>query len=164
MKEENNQTYLHMIETWSRIYKSKIGDLFTLEELKQEAWLAVLNAEEYAERVAIDKTAFLAKCIKNSLLTLLLNELKHRTIHIGNIEKVDATTPEEIQSSDEIYKKLKINIKKIPNAEFILPYLNIRTVREISEIAKNEGLIIGKSQVHNIISLIRKELDKIIRG
>jgi DNA-directed RNA polymerase specialized sigma24 family protein len=164
MKEEDKETYTDIIERWSKIYKSRIGNLFTLEELKQEAWLSILKAEEYAERVAVDKEAFLASCVKNSLLKLLLNEIEHRTTYISNLQKVDTTTPEEIISSNEIYKKLQISIKKIPDAEFILPYINIKTVREISDIAKSEGHPMSKSYVHKVISLIRGELDKIMRG
>jgi DNA-directed RNA polymerase specialized sigma24 family protein len=164
MKEENKQTYTELVERWSQIYKSRIGSLFSLEELKQEAWLGLLIAEEKAEEGAVDKEAYLASCIKNSLLRLLLNEIKHRATHISNLQQVDLTTPEEIQSSKEIYKKFQINIKKIPDAEFILPYITIKTVREISDIAKNEGRIISKSHVHNVISLIKEELDKLIGG
>ncbi len=164
MKEEDKQTYTDIIERWSSIYKSKIGSLFTLEELKQEAWLALLKAEEYAEQTAVDKAAFLASCVKNSLLKLLLNEIKHRATHIGNLQKVNLTTPEEILSSNEIYKKFQINIKKIPDAEFILPFLNVKTIREISDIAKSEGRTMSKSYVHKVISLIREEFDRLIRG
>jgi DNA-directed RNA polymerase specialized sigma24 family protein len=88
MKEEDKETYTDIIERWSKIYKSRIGNLFTLEELKQEAWLSILKAEEYAERVAVDKEAFLASCVKNSLLKLLLNEIEHRTTYINNLQKV----------------------------------------------------------------------------
>ena len=70
MERETKKLYEDIIETWSRIYKSKIGDIFTLEELKQEAWLSILAAEDQAERVAIDKIPFLAQCVKNSLLKL----------------------------------------------------------------------------------------------
>ncbi len=162
MKKENTQTYTEVIEVWSKIYKKMIGDLFTLEELKQEAWLALLNAEEHAEKEATDKIPFLASCVKHSLLKMLLNEIEHRATHIGSLQKVDMTTPEEIHSSDEIYKKLKISIKKIPDAEFIFPYLNIKTVREISEIAKDEGRTMSKSYVHKVISLIREEADRLM--
>jgi hypothetical protein len=80
------------------------------------------------------------------------------------MQKVNLTTPEEIFSSNEIYKKFQINIKKIPDAEFILPFLNVKTIREISDIAKNEGRTMSKSYVHKIISLIREEFDRLIRG
>lgn len=165
MKQENEKVYEDIIETWSRIYKSKIGDLFTLEELKQEAWLSILMAEDHAKKVATDKIAFLSQCVKNSLLKMFLDELKHKIGKYDTAEdfcRVDLTTPEETQSSDELYKKLKINIRRIPNADFIFPYMNIKTVREISEIAKKEGIQISKSQVHNIIIMIRKELDKLL--
>jgi len=162
MKEEDEQTYTDVIEVWSKIYKKMIGDLFTLEELKQEAWLALLNAEEHAEKNAVDKIPFLASCVKHSLLKLLLTEIEHRATHVGSPQKIDMTTPEEMHSCNEIYKKLKINIKKIPDAEFILPYLNVKTVREISEIAKSEGRAMSKSYVHKVISSIREEFNKLM--
>jgi hypothetical protein len=164
MKEEDKQTYTDIIERWSSIYKSKIGSLFTLEELKQEAWLAILKAEKKAEEVAINTEDYLAHSVKMGLLAFLLSEIKHRATCIGKMQKVNLTTPEEIFSSNEIYKKFQINIKKIPDAEFILPFLNVKTIREISDIAKNEGRTMSKSYVHKIISLIREEFDRLIRG
>jgi DNA-directed RNA polymerase specialized sigma24 family protein len=163
MKKENEQMYSEVIDLWSKIYKKKIGDLFTFEELKQEAWLAVLKAEEKAEETASDKEAFLAQCVKTRLLTLFLNELKHRTTINGSIELANLTTPEEELASNEIFEELKINIKKIPGAEFVFRYMNKQTVREISTLAEKEGHKMSKSQVHKTISLIQKELDKIIR-
>lgn len=167
MKKEDKEVYEDIIETWSRIYKSKIGDLFSLEELKQEAWLSILSAETQMEKVAVDKLSYLAQSVKNSLLKMFLNEIKHRTSRSITTElssRVDKTTPEETQASNELYKKLKIKIKKIPNAEFIFPHMNVKTVREISEMAEEEGVQISKSQVHNVIVLIREELYKLLLG
>lgn len=167
MKDDVNEDYEKIVEIWSSIYKNVVRDLFTVEELKQEAWHALLKAERFIGDKAIDKSAFLAQSIKNRLLDIFLEELKYKLLHQFDGEaptyNVDPTTPEETYDSLETYKKFRVSIKKIPHAEFVLSHMNTKTIREISEIAKREGKEMSKSQVYKIKSLIRKEFDKIIR-
>ena len=165
MVEEDKDVYEDIVERWSSIYKSKIGDLFTIEEVKQEAWLALLAAEDRAKEIAEDRFSFLATSIRNRLLQMFISELEHtngRSKINSDINRVDTTTPEEVIASDELYRKLKINIKKIPNAELVFPYMNKKTVREISAIARKEGVQISRSQVQKVITSIREELNKLL--
>src|SRR5210317_980446 len=46
MKEEHKKTYEKLVKNWSALFKLKVGDMFSIEELAQEVWVAILQAEE----------------------------------------------------------------------------------------------------------------------
>ena len=156
------EEYKELIEKWSAIYSKKIGDLFTLEELKQQAWLGILEAERNIRKTAVDNVnAYLTKGIKNHITIMLLREIKNKT-STARIVLTDTDNPESIISPKEIIEVLKLRIEKIPHATFVLDHMDSGSVRDISEIAQREGIPLSKSTVHNKIVLIRKELGKIL--
>jgi len=179
------KTYLELIDLWSSIYKKKMGDLFSLEELKQEAWLAVLEVEkrirECEEEIAKireeeigelyipyiidsfveDRSAYISKGIKNKILTLLLQEIKHRTVPGADTEIIEVNIPDEILTAKQFYDKLRRRVENIPHATFVLAHMNLRTTRDISSLAKEEGVVLSKSEILNLINKIRKEFDKL---
>lgn len=161
--EEKLKLYQNLVDTWSALYKSKIGDLLSLEEIKQQAWVGVLEASSPKE--ADNTEAYLGRCIKHKIVDLIMQELKI-TKGTANIWQPywNTTNGEKVSSSKESLEKLKQKIEGIPHAPFVFKYIGTHTVREISEIAKKEGRKLGKSQVSKVISKIKEELSKIIEG
>jgi DNA-directed RNA polymerase specialized sigma24 family protein len=187
MKEDNRKKYNKLVNKWSRIYKKRIGDVFSIEELKQEAWLAILEVEEsirkFDEEIAEireleignmytpyvldsfveNKIAYIAQGIKNKILWLLIEELKHRKTESLDVETVFSSDIDTLAGSKQLVERLKTKLDTIPHANFVLTHMNSYSVRDISELAQREGKTISKSAVHKLILLIREEFEKIIK-
>jgi hypothetical protein len=167
----NKEEYKDLINIWSKIYKKKLGDLFSLEELKQQAWLGLLEAEQSLKNKKSDDTygclakgirqGYLSQGIKNHIITMLIQEIKNKASNTSII-LADTDNPETIIGSKQLIENLKLRIEKIPHANFILEHMNSKSVRDISKIAKSEGINISKSAVANKIILIKEELNKIL--
>jgi len=162
MKEKNKEAYEGLVDMWSSFYIKKVWDLFSLDELRQEVWLAILEAENNIDESVENKMGYVTQTIKYKIMNMLFQELKHRTYGNSTPDETEVAFPEEIITSKQIINRLKKRISGIPHANFILPLMNTYTVRDISELAQEEGITLGKSAVHKIITAIRKEFDKII--
>ena len=163
MKTTDKEAYEKLVDMWSLVYKKKMRGLFSLEELKQEAWVAILEAEKKAEALAENKIAYLSQSIKHKIIDMLIQELKHKTTDTAPSEKVEVSLPEGINESKQLLEQLKLNIGKIPHANFVLTHMSSQSLRGISELAQDEGVTLSKSAIHKIVILIREEFDKILR-
>ena len=152
--------YQKIVDTWSSIYKAKIGSLFTIEELKQEAWLAVMEVLDAGEE-ADNTAAYLAQAIRFKLIDMIDDELKFKTQSLSS-HVPDRVTPEDLITQQEIIVKLKVKLKDIPNIDFIIDCMQEGySIRDISVIAQQENLNMDRNKVYRAIKKIRAEYEKI---
>ncbi|MHA1949331.1 MAG: RNA polymerase sigma factor [Candidatus Thorarchaeota archaeon] len=177
MKEENLEIYESVVDKWSRLYKSKVGDMFSREELAQEVWLAILTAEEADTYVAggdASLETYLGTCIRRHMIKLISNEVKHIAVLVDDADEMpqDFTVNDagEVVEALDLDQKLKGRIEELaqekPNmrhAPFVLKRMYNMTERAISNEAKTSGVQIGKSEVHNIIERIRDVYKKMTK-
>lgn len=156
MGDDKVLAYETLVNKWSAIFKKKIGDLFTLEELKQEAWLSVLSALEGAEEVE-NEPGYIVQSIKNNLIKMIGEAIKNQ-YYSDHTESANFVTPEDVLISKELYSKLDKCLDEIPYAAFILQYVDSKSVREIAKIAEAQGIKISKSYVHKVINLIKDKM------
>ncbi len=178
MKEENKTVYESVVSKWSRLFKTKVGHLFSLEELAQEVWLAILVAEEadtYIEGGEASLETYLGTCIRRHLMKAIATEVKHTSSILSDgydslLQDYGGTDAEDLAEAldlDEkladIINELSVSKRNMRYAPFVLKRMYDMTERAIAKEAEEAGLELGKSEVHNVIDRIRevyKELEK----
>lgn len=179
MKEEHKKTYEKLVKNWSALFKLKVGDMFSIEELAQEVWVAILQAEEsdsYDEENDASLETYLGSCIKHHLYRKIQEEVYH-TSALGQaeddeIEDLFADKPEDIVVADDLYQKFKVRVYNLTNSRgepyqerglFILERID-KPERAIAEEATALGMEgMSKSMVHKIRKHIRKEFKKMLK-
>lgn len=170
MKEENLEIYEETVDKWSRLFKAKVGDLFTLEELAQEVWLAILLAEEsdtYEDSGEASLETYLGTCIRNHLFRLVQNEVKHVSslghhedddvidLHQDDVDEQVITVEIMDRLRDEVYHR-SLTQYGMRYAPFVLEHMEVMSEREMAAEAKKRGLPVGKGSIHNTKKRIQK--------
>ncbi len=173
-----------IIEKWSGVYKKIVGELFSLEELKQEAWLALLEAENYDthdKNGDASEETYLTACVKHRLNKFIINEIKHQQCIPINEEEhaVDLVcgTPEELALAHCLLESLKdrVDVSKAFNyqkettgkqsaKEIIKLLLSEKSHQEIADSLKSSGIEMTQQNVHLVVKKLRKELAKILKN
>lgn len=163
MDKEKLNLYNDLVDRWSRLFKKKFGKLMEYDDIKQEAWVAILSAEEYDKEF---ESTYLGHCIKNHLNRLLLDTIyRNRVESLEVIEDITPDThfsnPERVAIASDLAEKLEINIRKIPHGMFVWKRMDRMTIRDISKEGKELGLPLSPTNVHKIITRIRGEFKKV---
>lgn len=163
MDKEKWKLYNELVDKWSRIFKQKFGTLMDYDDIKQEAWVAILSAEDYDKDF---ERTYLGTCIKNHLNRLLLDTIYRNRVESGDVieeRTVDTQfgSPEKLAIASDLQDKLEMRIKKIPHGLFVWKHMDEHSVREIAKIGVEHGLPLSKSAVHRIIEKIRIEYDSL---
>jgi RNA polymerase sigma factor (sigma-70 family) len=162
------EEYKELVEKYSKAYYKKVGDLFDIEDLRQEVWMSLLSAEEeYKGRDGASIHTYLVSCIKNHMVNLVVSEVKKRQTFTEQIDTVmddewegNIPDPESLYFSKELYDRLKIEVKKIKHGEFILDNIHLSS-RAISEEAKAVGINMHYTTVTRKIKKIKNLCNKI---
>jgi DNA-directed RNA polymerase specialized sigma24 family protein len=173
-----------IIKRWSDIYKRVVGDLFSLEELRQEAWLALLEAEDsstYEKSGKASEETYLNACVKHRLGKYIFNEYKHQhCIPINEDEhavELVCGSPEEIVLAQCLLDSLKdtVEVSKAFNyrkdtlekrsAKAIIDLLlSGKSYPEISKLLKVSGIEMEARNIHLVVKKLRQELAKILKN
>lgn len=163
MNEENWDKYNDLVNRWSAIFKKRFGRLLDYDDIRQEAWVAVLQAEDYEKEY---ESTYLGTVIKNHL-----NKLLVRTIYQARVEGAElleektpapvSSNPESLAIAADLQKKLEIRISKIKHGLFVWKHMEQHSCREIAILAKKAGIPLSKSTVHRTIEKIREEYENI---
>jgi DNA-directed RNA polymerase specialized sigma24 family protein len=167
---ERIKMYEELVAKYSKVYFKKVSSLFALSDLAQEIWIVLLGVEEenvYDADKGTSYRTFLIACIKNHMINLITKEIREKkTVVVGFEERpeVEDSTPniEDLIKTKELLEGLKVKIKKIRYGQFVLDRIGEGyTVREISEIASEQGMSLSKSNAQKITQKIRKEISKL---
>ena len=165
MSEDNWDLYNEVVKKWSGIYKRRFGRLLEYDDIVQEAWVAVLQADPYDKEY--EKT-YLGTVIQNHLNKILADTITHRKIESEEVveERVpnpNSDVPDQLALAKDLRDKLEIRIRKIKHGLFVWGLMETHTIKEISEIGRARGISRGMSEgnIHRIISKIRDEYKKV---
>lgn len=169
---DNQLLFAELADKYSKAYYKKVSDLFELDELAQEIWMLLLELEEenaYDPSQGASKRTFLVSAIQNRMGYLIRQEIYRKRTVYANGESADieppdeSPTPEDTLIGKETLALLSGKIKHIKNGEFVLnKHLEGYSIRETSKLAKEQGIRLPKSNVHYILTKIRKEATKIM--
>jgi len=165
----NVHPYTDLVAKYSKTYYRRMSDLFELEDIAQELWLLLLdiqNKGSYKAEKGAKETTFLISCIRNHMINLIIKEVRERRTVFAyepseNTEAADEiNTPESLVITKQIIGRLQVKMEKIKHADFVVQHMGTHSVREIADLAKQEGIKIRKSTVHNVVQKIRKMVEQ----
>jgi DNA-directed RNA polymerase specialized sigma24 family protein len=161
------ELYTELVGKYSKAYHKKMQDLFDIEDIAQEIWVTLLSEEEkggYKGRNNASERTYLAICIRNHMLNIITREITtKRTVELGlsttdeDDFSEEESSPEDSVVSQEQLDMLSGGLKSIKHGNFIFEKtVEGHTVREISYIAKQQGIKLSKSGVNRIQHKIKQ--------
>ena len=179
MKEEHKKLYEKLVHNWSALFKLKVGDLFSREELAQEVWLAILEAEDsdtWEEEGEASLETYLGHCIRNHMFRLLTDEVSHvSALGMGGedeLEDFGAPIPDSSSIALDLDDKLRERVASLTNKYgtplgekclFILDRIDTHTLVEITKEANEAGIAMSLSYVGKLRKRIEHELKKMLK-
>ncbi len=166
MENKDKELYKELVAKYSKAYYKKVSSLFELDDLAQEVWLAIVeaeNADQFDATQGTAKRTYLIKCIQTHMIKLITREVRSRQAALPSLGDTSEILDEDVYAEElflnkELADKLEARVTKIKHGSFVLEKLQEgNTVREISELASKNGISLGKSGVHKIVQRIRHE-------
>lgn len=164
--------YRKLIDRYSKAYYARVKDLFDLEDIAQEMWMALLKAEQGGKYKALNdssKLTFLSHCIRNAFNNLLVREIQKKRTLTDSLDTVDEEienelpNPEEIMETKEQVKSIQLQISHIRHGEFIFDHMDM-SVRKLSKLAASQGINLPRSTVQYKKKVIKSIMMKEIVG
>jgi len=172
METEEYNKYKGLIDRYSKTFYNRVSDMFELEDLAQQMWLVLLEAEKEDGYKAINdakKMTYLTQCIINKMTNLVTREIRKNQVITEDIDTVDdeewesnLPTPEELCFVKETVDTLRLEVKKIKHGEFVLDNMSL-SLPEMKEKAKTQGIQLSLSSWQKKKNIIRKMVQKIHR-